>query len=230
MTSFALPPVGGVDRRNHDRSAPVTGVTVNAPGGVSLCKKLKYNGKIHGAESGRFFDPGIQGRDRGPPLRAPPRRHCATQDTRVRDNGGAWGDISNPEPFGRLPAGRSGRPRGGNERSKIAVSEIMAEREGFEPSIRLPVYTRSRRAPSTTRPPLRRRRVRGRTGHPRSSSRYGGECQVVAAGKLVMAGRRPPRACADRARPARFCHDHARITAACPAWPGPPDVTFVCGD
>lgn len=30
----------------------------------------------------------------------------------------------------------------------------MAEREGFEPSIRFPVYTRSRRAPSTTRPPL----------------------------------------------------------------------------
>ena len=37
----------------------------------------------------------------------------------------------------------------------------MAEREGFEPSIRLPVYTRSRRAPSTTRPPLRSRRRRG---------------------------------------------------------------------
>lgn len=31
----------------------------------------------------------------------------------------------------------------------------MADREGFEPSIRLPVYTRSRRAPSTTRPPVR---------------------------------------------------------------------------
>ncbi len=30
----------------------------------------------------------------------------------------------------------------------------MAEREGFEPSIRLPVYTLSRRAPSTTRTPL----------------------------------------------------------------------------
>ena len=30
----------------------------------------------------------------------------------------------------------------------------MAEREGFEPSRRLPAYTRSRRAPSTTRPPL----------------------------------------------------------------------------
>jgi hypothetical protein len=31
----------------------------------------------------------------------------------------------------------------------------LAEGEGFEPSIRFPVYTRSRRAPSTARPPLR---------------------------------------------------------------------------
>ncbi len=31
---------------------------------------------------------------------------------------------------------------------------MMAEREGFEPSIWFPIYTRSRRAPSTTRPPL----------------------------------------------------------------------------
>ncbi len=30
----------------------------------------------------------------------------------------------------------------------------MAEREGFEPSIRVNVYTLSRRAPSTTRTPL----------------------------------------------------------------------------
>ena len=30
----------------------------------------------------------------------------------------------------------------------------MAEREGFEPSIRLTVYTLSRRAPSATRTPL----------------------------------------------------------------------------
>jgi site-specific DNA recombinase len=30
----------------------------------------------------------------------------------------------------------------------------MADREGFEPSIELPLYTRSRRAPSTTRPPV----------------------------------------------------------------------------
>ena len=31
----------------------------------------------------------------------------------------------------------------------------MAEGVGFEPTRRLPAYTRSRRAPSTTRPPLR---------------------------------------------------------------------------
>ena len=30
----------------------------------------------------------------------------------------------------------------------------MAEREGFEPSKQLPVYTLSKRAPSATRPPL----------------------------------------------------------------------------
>src|SRR5947209_13386226 len=33
----------------------------------------------------------------------------------------------------------------------------MAEREGFEPSIEFPLYTLSKRAPSTTRPSLRKR-------------------------------------------------------------------------
>ena len=37
---------------------------------------------------------------------------------------------------------------------KLIKSWIMAEREGFEPSKRFPVYTLSKRAPSTTRPPL----------------------------------------------------------------------------
>ena len=31
----------------------------------------------------------------------------------------------------------------------------LAERAGFEPAIELPLYTLSKRAPSTTRPPLR---------------------------------------------------------------------------
>src|SRR5688572_8479058 len=39
-----------------------------------------------------------------------------------------------------------------------AFSKKLAEREGFEPSIRFPVYTLSKRAPSATRPPLRSQR------------------------------------------------------------------------
>jgi hypothetical protein len=35
------------------------------------------------------------------------------------------------------------------------VRIAMAEREGFEPSIEFPLYTLSKRAPSTTRPSLR---------------------------------------------------------------------------
>src|SRR5215475_4054437 len=38
----------------------------------------------------------------------------------------------------------------------ISPGKVMAEREGFEPSIRFPVYTLSKRAPSATRPSLRR--------------------------------------------------------------------------
>lgn len=34
------------------------------------------------------------------------------------------------------------------------MSIYMAERTGFEPAIALPQYTLSKRAPSTTRPPL----------------------------------------------------------------------------
>ena len=39
---------------------------------------------------------------------------------------------------------------------KVSIFPIysIAERKGFEPSIRFPVYTLSRRAPSTTRTPL----------------------------------------------------------------------------
>ena len=41
-----------------------------------------------------------------------------------------------------------------NIAKRLSASEIVADREGFEPSRRFPAYTRSRRAPSTTRPPV----------------------------------------------------------------------------
>ena len=37
------------------------------------------------------------------------------------------------------------------------LSFILADRKGFEPSRRLPAYSLSRGAPSTTRPPIRRK-------------------------------------------------------------------------
>ena len=41
----------------------------------------------------------------------------------------------------------------------MVYNSKMAERAGFEPAIRFPVYTLSRRAPSTTRPPLHSRLI-----------------------------------------------------------------------
>ena len=43
-----------------------------------------------------------------------------------------------------------------NESETSSVQRRVAEGAGFEPAIRFPVYTLSRRAPSTTRPPVRR--------------------------------------------------------------------------
>ncbi len=37
----------------------------------------------------------------------------------------------------------------------LSCESVLADRQGFEPWRRLPAYTRSRRAPSTTRPPVR---------------------------------------------------------------------------
>ncbi len=52
-------------------------------------------------------------------------------------------------------AGRRVRRKIGYARRSQFCSEL-AEGAGFEPAIRFPVYTLSRRAPSTARPPLRR--------------------------------------------------------------------------
>src|SRR4051812_49675319 len=50
------------------------------------------------------------------------------------------------------------------------MAQIVAEGAGFEPAIPFPVYTLSRRAPSTTRPPLRIPLVRQMAGALRRGS------------------------------------------------------------
>ena len=85
-----------------------------------------------------------------------------------------WGrEISGPDGLGipyrkrlsrRRPNGglhrslkrRANSPRLGEVLEIANYQDCMAERKGFEPLIRFHVYTLSRRAPSTTRPPLRR--------------------------------------------------------------------------
>lgn len=52
------------------------------------------------------------------------------------------------------PAPMSGKGQNRLNPFKL-TGTILAERQGFEPWRRFPAYTRSRRAPSTTRPPLR---------------------------------------------------------------------------
>ena len=74
----------------------------------------------------------------------------------------------------------------------ISTGERVADGVGFEPTRRLPAYTRSRRAPSTTRPPIRAKRAAGslpgsrRAGGVRSRSaglyRRAGRAQVAAQG------------------------------------------------
>src|ERR1700693_2863351 len=50
---------------------------------------------------------------------------------------------------------------------------MLAEGVGFEPTIRFPVYTLSKRAPSATRPPLRARRAQYSHGPRRDNPRGG---------------------------------------------------------
>src|SRR5579871_558972 len=70
--------------------------------------------------------------------------------------------------FGAIPLIKKRWPEDFNNSRKLSIakehgpaksgdesSAIMAEREGFEPSIEFPLYTLSKRAPSTTRPSLR---------------------------------------------------------------------------
>ena len=58
------------------------------------------------------------------------------------------------------------------ERSRTFTDAVVAEGVGFEPTIRFPVYTLSKRAPSATRPPLRStRNVRNIARRPQVTTR-----------------------------------------------------------
>ncbi len=72
----------------------------------------------------------------------------------------------------------------------------MAEGVGFEPTVRFPAHTRSRRAPSTTRPPLRElvKQARNIAGCPLDASAELQEHPGIARATATPP-RRPPRTC-----------------------------------
>jgi hypothetical protein len=82
-----------------------------------------------------------------------------------RHHGGTDGDVRASSPFSHCNSPVERREEFDEVSQRLAgrsrTWEKMAEGEGFEPSIRLnTVYTLSRRAPSTARPPLRTTRNR----------------------------------------------------------------------
>src|SRR5271167_2237159 len=61
--------------------------------------------------------------------------------------------------------------KGFPEHQRTNANMKLAEGVGFEPTIRFPVYTLSKRAPSATRPSLRARETRNITRHPQHTTR-----------------------------------------------------------
>jgi hypothetical protein len=88
------------------------------------------------------------------------------------------------QPVGCESAGRIDRGRGRDHalwrRDELALNAKMAEGVGFEPTIRLPVYTLSRRAPSTARPSLRLGVLSRSAAETRSVSGTAEPCRAVA--------------------------------------------------
>ena len=111
------------------RAAPGAGLRPQRAAAAALCRTTRPSASVAKAATGR---PSIRASSAVMILRTPARAPGAACER-------PW--------HPKVPASRSAR----------GTAATMAEREGFEPSRRFPAYTLSRRAPSTTRPPLRSR-------------------------------------------------------------------------
>ena len=152
-----------------DTSATMT--TLAAPSARMPRNTLKYSEFISSspphrsrtAHIGRGRKPKLRRRQASPPPRCQPKlnsnqsfgsaqveRREAAQ-TRARRAG-------SKAPRRQAPSSWRNHALMDAERPQAREPIRVAEGVGFEPTRRLPAYTRSRRAPSTTRPPLRRKR------------------------------------------------------------------------
>jgi hypothetical protein len=80
---------------------------------------------------------------------------CAENWPLLRFLGGYFGERTSQAQFFGAPFGQQIDLDEEISINNNTLEQFLAERQGFEPWRRLPAYTRSRRAPSTTRPPLR---------------------------------------------------------------------------
>ena len=129
------------------------------PGGSVLSNRVR-SGRKHPSDSPPMSS-GLRGRPFLPPG-GPSRAAAAPRVTGERPR---RDDRDGDRDVGTT--GRGARPDAAPRRQERAAApqELqggrstapleMAERTGFEPAIRFPVYALSKRAPSTTRPPLR---------------------------------------------------------------------------
>ena len=82
---------------------------------------------------------------------------CCQSGTLAGDDTPPLSVPNHPSGSQQQSTGNAHQKRIGRTGKQQICQGVMAERKGFEPSRRFPAYTLSRRAPSTTRPPLRRR-------------------------------------------------------------------------
>jgi hypothetical protein len=76
------------------------------------------------------------------------------------------------------------KPSHGEKKSLHNNDICLAEGVGFEPTIRFPVYTLSKRAPSATRPPLRK-------GRAPQTARHKGARTIITGGGVATRSRPP---------------------------------------
>jgi hypothetical protein len=152
------------------REEPSKTIAVSWPPRARRSWRFRNNPQAKSAsEQGRFFKKNCAKRQVGQPRQ---RREGGLRSGKalVRPNIALHNLVGRPDCFRLSPRGRRARqkrklPRRPGKLRPLHHSvatdpkinrrgPVLAEGAGFEPAIRFPVYTLSRRAPSTARPPL----------------------------------------------------------------------------
>ncbi len=131
----------------------------------AFCRSGRYH--LHGQPGGNAYPALLQARSQsGSYDETAEDAVFATQKCKqLQDD--AWCLHFLPDPLAEVDVGFTKKTK-----NTMFFQYDMAEGVGFEPTIRFPVYTLSKRAPSATRPPLRSTwNVRNRARRPQVTTR-----------------------------------------------------------